>query len=75
MWHERSVGDRILLAPHAGLRVGLFHPSPALAFEGWGAFIVMPGDAFTSRVIVRSRGPPGTGSRAATFIDEIPHTW
>jgi hypothetical protein len=44
-----------------------------MVLEGWGAFVVEPVDEYRTRVILRSRVPPGTGALYYLLAVEIPH--
>jgi hypothetical protein len=72
-WQTRALGEIVRLHPQTGLRVALFEPNRVLALEGWGAFVLEPLDANTTRLIARSRSPRGPLSVVMALIGEIPH--
>jgi hypothetical protein len=72
-WQQRAVGEIVRLHPQTGLRVALFEPNRVLALEGWGAFVLEPVDAHTTRLITRSRAPRGPLSVVLALVGEIPH--
>jgi hypothetical protein len=72
-WQHRATGDIVLLHPTTGLRVAHFEPNRAIVLEGWGAFVVEPIDANTTRVILRSRTPRGWTALLHALLVEIPH--
>jgi hypothetical protein len=65
-WQHRAPGDLVRAAQpdylggrlgrELGWRVRLVEPGRALYLENWGAFVVVPVDARTSRLVVRTRG-------------------
>jgi hypothetical protein len=69
-WQDVAAGDTIYCCPpgylgighRLGWRVLRADPGEALVLENWGAFVVRPVDARTSRLIVRTRGD---GERAS----------
>ncbi len=65
-WQSIKVGDLVRAAPsdyfggafgrELGWRVVDLVPRRALVLEGWGAFVIVPVDDSTSRLLVRTRG-------------------
>ena len=65
-WQDRKVGEIVpccqptylggLLGESLGWRIAAIDPGRALVLENWGAFIVEPIDARTSRFYIRQRG-------------------
>lgn len=65
-WQSIQVGDLVRAAPanylggvfgrDVGWRITKIVPRRALVLEGWGAFVVVPVDDSTSRLLVRTRG-------------------
>jgi hypothetical protein len=73
-WQHRAVGDRVPLHPLlSGPKVTAFEPNHALVLDGWGAFVVEPLDAQTTRLIIRGRTPRGWAALAYGLLWEIPH--
>lgn len=85
-WQHRAVGDLVRAVPpdwlggrfgrDLGWRVRLFEPGRALYLDGWGAFVVVPVDAHTTRVVVRTRGagaPDVLLAPLGTFVFEPAH--
>jgi hypothetical protein len=72
-WQHREVGERVFLHPAIGLEVKAFEPGRAIVLEGWGAFVVEPIDEKSTRVILRSRVPPGWAALYYLLTIEIPH--
>lgn len=76
-WQERRVGDLVRAVPpdwmggrfgrEIGWRIALFEPGRGMVLEGWGAFVVVPIDSGSSRLIVRTRGE-GRPSLAGTAL-------
>lgn len=50
-----------------GWRIALFEPGRGMVLEGWGAFVVVPIDSGSSRLMVRTRGE-GRPSLARTAL-------
>ncbi len=79
-WQHIAAGDLVRatqpdylggrLGSDLGWRVVEVVPGRALVLENWGAFVVQPIDANTSRFYVRSRGP-GTPSLAAVVFGPL----
>ena len=75
-WQQRRVGDLIRAVPpdwlggrfgrEIGWRITTLEPGRAMVLNGWGAFVLLPLDARTTRMIVRTRGAgrPSLGSIA-----------
>lgn len=65
-WQSIQVGDLVRAVPanylggvfgrDVGWRVTKIVPRRALVLEGWGAFVIVPVDDSTSRLLVRTRG-------------------
>jgi hypothetical protein len=65
-WQQRSRGDLVRAVPpdwmggrfgrDIGWRITLFEPGRAVVLDNWGAFVVLPIDGQTTRLIVRTRG-------------------
>ena len=65
-WQSIQVGDLVRAAPpnylggafgrDLGWRVTRIVPRRALVLDGWGAFVVVPVDDSTSRLLIRTRG-------------------
>jgi hypothetical protein len=65
-WGDRKVGDLVRAAQpdylggrfgrDLGWRIEQFEPSRVMVLRGWGAFIVQPVDARTTRLHIRTRG-------------------
>jgi hypothetical protein len=65
-WQTIQVGDLVRAAPpdyfggvfgrELGWRVANIVPRRALVLDGWGAFVIVPLDDSTSRLLVRTRG-------------------
>ncbi len=76
-WQVRAVGERVRAVQpdylggrfgrELGWRVLAFEPGRALVLEGWGAFVVRPVDANTTRLHIRLRGE-GTPSLRGTLL-------
>jgi hypothetical protein len=76
-WQQRRVGDLVRAVPrdwmggrfgeNIGWRVLQVIPGRALVLEGWGAFVLMPANAGTTRLLIRTRGEgrPTLGALAA----------
>jgi hypothetical protein len=79
-WQSLSVGDLVRAAPpnylgglfghEIGWRVTELVPGRVMVLEGWGAFVIVPLDDGTSRLIVRTRGE-GSPSLAAMSLAPI----
>lgn len=85
-WQDVAVGDTIPCCPpgylgvghRLGWRVLRADPGDVLVLENWGAFVMRPVDARTSRLIIRTRGD---GERArdlflapvGLLVFELPH--
>lgn len=80
-WQNVRAGDFIrampaTAMPEAGWRVARLDAGRALVLAGWGAFVVEPLDAATTRLIARSRGggrPRLLTKLLNTLTWEIPH--
>lgn len=76
-WQHREVGDLVHAAQpgylggvfgrQIGWRVSEIEPNRHMVLEGWGAFILEPVDASTSRLLVRSRGDGYPSTFATVF--------
>jgi hypothetical protein len=76
-WQQRKVGDLVRAAQptflggafgsNLGWRITLFDPPRAMVLENWGAFVVVPVDSASSRLIVRTRGEGTPSLRALPF--------
>ena len=64
-WQQREMGDTVFAAQadylggrfgHAGWRVTAIEPRRGFYLDNWGAFVLRPVDANTTRFIIRSRG-------------------
>jgi hypothetical protein len=75
-WQELRIGDTVratqpdYLGGHFGSfgwKVMNIVPGRALVLDNWGAFVLVPVDSATTRLIIRSRGP-GTRDAAAFLI-------
>jgi hypothetical protein len=65
-WQERRVGELVravqqnylggVLGKELGWRIKAMEPGRALVLDGWGAFVLSPLDASTTRVQIRTRG-------------------
>lgn len=65
-WQQRRVGDLVrgaqstylggILGKDLGWRVTAMEPGRAIVLDGWGAFVLSPLDAGTTRVHIRTRG-------------------
>ncbi|HEY7408778.1 MAG TPA: hypothetical protein VH638_10985, partial [Gemmatimonadaceae bacterium] len=65
-WQERHEGELVRAVPpdwlggrfgrDIGWRIARLEPGRAMVLEGWGAFVLVPVDARTTRMIVRTRG-------------------
>jgi hypothetical protein len=63
-WQHLATGDSVFATPpgwlgidrRLGWRVALAEPGRVLVLEKWGAFVLEPIDATTTRLIVRTRG-------------------
>jgi hypothetical protein len=71
-WQHREVGETVFLHPATGMKVATFEPGRAIVLEGWGAFVVVPIDGKSTRVILRTRVPRGAMLYYLLGI-EIPH--
>ncbi len=66
VWQDRRVGDLVraaqptylggILGKDLGWRVTAMEPGRAIVLDGWGAFVLSPLDARTTRVHIRTRG-------------------
>jgi hypothetical protein len=66
-WQTRNVGDKVravqptflggMLGRDLGWKITQLEPGRAIVLENWGAFVVDPIDAKSSRVHIRTRGP------------------
>lgn len=76
-WQQRDEGDLVRAVPadwfggrlgrDIGWRISLLEPGRAMVLQGWGAFVLLPVDAHTTRMIVRTRGD-GRPSLAGTVM-------
>lgn len=65
-WQQRSEGDMVravqptylggMLGANLGWRVAQIEPGRAMVLDGWGAFVLNPIDAHTTRMHIRTRG-------------------
>jgi hypothetical protein len=63
-WQQRSAGDTVFATPRGwlgfrgrfGWEVTGVEPNRVLVLRNWGAFVLIPIDSVTSRLIVRTRG-------------------
>ena len=79
-WQHRQVGDLVrccqptylggLLGDSLGWRVEAIEPGRGIALENWGAFVVVPVDANTSRFYIRQRNP-GTPSFVGNLLAPV----
>jgi hypothetical protein len=79
-WQERARGDLVraaqpgylrgLLGDEPGWRISELEAGRAMVLEGWGAFVVIPVDASTSRFYVRTGGE-GKPSLAGVVLAPI----
>ena len=78
-WQRRQTGDTVFAAQadylggrfgHAGWRVAAIDPGRGLYLDKWGAFVLRPVDANTTRLIIRSRGA-GTPSFAMVVLSPL----
>jgi hypothetical protein len=70
-WQNLKVGDEIWLHPKAPpLKVLALEPERLILLEQWGAFVLRPVDAQTTRFIIRSQGDynPDWGNALLNFI-------
>jgi hypothetical protein len=66
-WQTRNVGDKVravqptflggILGNDLGWKITQLEPGRAIVLENWGAFVVDPIDAKSSRLHIRTRGP------------------
>ena len=76
-WQSLEVGDLVRAAPpnylgglfghELGWRVAQLMPGRAMVLEGWGAFVILPLNDSTSRLIVRTRGESHPSLAAVPF--------
>ena len=79
-WQARAVGDLVravqpdylggLFGDSVGWHVSQLVPGRAMVLENWGAFVLVPLDAETTRLIVRTRGE-GTPSFLSVLLGPI----
>lgn len=65
-WQERVEGDMVravqptylggMLGANLGWRISQLEPGRAIVLDGWGAFVLNPIDAHTTRMHIRTRG-------------------
>jgi hypothetical protein len=87
-WQQLAAGDSVfatqpgylgLFQSRLGWRVSRVDPGRALLLEKWGAFVLVPIDASTTRLIVRTRGGGETApmefifAPAGLLLFELPH--
>lgn len=87
-WQRRDVGDTVYATQPSyfggrfgqlGWRVSAIEPERALVLERWGAFVLRPIDATTTRLIIRTREPGTFGvggfmlSPFSVFVFEPAH--
>jgi hypothetical protein len=76
-WQDVKEGDLVRAVPPGWLG-GRFHGTPgwrvarvdrgrALVLDRWGAFVLLPVDEHTTRLVIRSRGRSGDGLAAAAI--------
>ncbi len=68
-WQQRYVGEIVRSVPpdwmggvfgkETGWRVAQIVPGRAIVLEGWGAFVLVPVNPTTTRMLIRLRGPGG----------------
>lgn len=80
VWQERHIGDLVRAVPrdwmggrfgeNIGWKTLQVIPGRALVLEGWGAFVLVPANASTTRLLVRTRdqGTPSFGGVAASPV-------
>ena len=66
-WQTRNIGDKVravqptflggILGNDLGWKITQLEPGRAIVLENWGAFVVDPIDAKSSRLHIRTRGP------------------
>jgi hypothetical protein len=71
-WQHRAVGDTVPLHPMAGIELSRFEPNRSYALQGW-YFALEPTDGDRTRLLARSRIPPGATSAAYALFIELPH--
>ncbi len=73
-WQKVAAGDTVFAAQsdylggrlgHAGWRISAVEPGRGLYLENWGAFVLQPVDANTTRFIIRTRG---AGAPSLTMV-------
>jgi hypothetical protein len=73
-WQHRAIGESVPLHRLlGGPKVMAFEPNRAIVLDGWGAFVVEPLDAQTTRLIIRGRTPRGLAALSYGLLWEIPH--
>jgi hypothetical protein len=86
-WQQLAAGDTVFatqpgylgLRVRPGWRVARVDPGRAVVLENWGAFVLLPTDEGTTRLIVRTRGGGDTApadlllAPAGLLLFEVPH--
>ncbi len=73
-WQDLSVGDIVPMDPQGyGATVVSIERNHALVMENYGAFVLEPIDARTTRLLVRTRVPGGWPAVLHLLLVEIPH--
>jgi len=79
-WQQRYIGEVVRSVPpnwmggvfgkEIGWRVAQIVPGRAIVLEGWGAFVLVPTDQRTTRLLIRLRGP-GTPSLQSVALSPL----
>lgn len=72
-WQDLKPGDTLQIIAGTGPKVGAVDPPRSLVIEGWGAYVVEPVDARSSRLIARSHIDPGPVAVGYVLGMELPH--
>ena len=79
-WQHLEAGDTILAAQpdylggrfgQIGWRVAELRPGRGMYLEKWGAFVLLPVDSSTTRLIIRSRGAPEPPNVASVLLGPL----
>jgi hypothetical protein len=72
-WQHPRVGDTLAVVQGWGPRMLAIEPGHSLVIEDWGAYVLEPIDATSTRLIARARHPRGLGAVYYALLVEIPH--
>ena len=72
-WQHRQAGDPLAIFPGYATRLTEVDPPHALVIEDWGAYVVVPVDDASCRLLARSRAHRDVSGVAYVLLIELPH--